>query len=182
MKRLKLIAAAALFLFAAGCESSRTTTATTSDSYSTSNGAYITVPATVQTSFSARYPAATNVRWSNYTNSYVPVDWDLTDWQVLTPQDYAVTYDMDGNEYYSWYDSNGNWIGSSYAVINYNGLPAAVNNTLTTQYSGYTISNVRNVYWKDRSAYQVEMVNGDTRVKMLVDANGTILKQKTKMK
>jgi hypothetical protein len=178
MKRLNFIAAIASLIIAAGCGD--THNATGSGSYSTSNMAYITAPTSVQTSFTARYPSATNVRWSYYDNSVVPIDWDLTDWQVLTPQDYTVSYDMDGNQYYSWYDANGNWIGSSYATTNYSALPPAVNTMITDQYPGYTITGVQNESWRDRSAYQVELKNDAMKVKLLVDANGTVLKQKSR--
>ena len=183
MKRFNLLAALATVLFfAAGCESTRSTTDySVADSYTTSNMAIVTAPDGTQQAFLTRYPGATNVRWYNYNSAVVPIDWELTDWQVLSPNDYVVYYDMNNNNYYSWYDTNGNWIGTTYAVTDYNSLPSSVNSLIATRYPGYTITKVHNEYWKDRSAYQVELKNGETKVKLLVDANGNILKEKTRM-
>lgn len=172
-----------LCIMAAGCESTRPmTTATTTTDADGNTVTYITAPAALQTSFTTRYPGATNARWSNYDSRYAPVDWELTDWQALNSKDYTVSYDMDGNKYYSWYNANGDWIGSSYGMTNYNGLPASVNSAISSRYPGYTISGVQNEFWRDRNAYQIELKNGNSKTKLLIDANGNVLKEKTKMK
>ncbi len=50
------------------------------------------------------------------------------------------------------------------------------------QFSGYTIEKVEREFWKDRQAYELKLKSNtnSNEVKLLVDANGTILKQKLK--
>jgi hypothetical protein len=153
---------------------------TTTQTSTSSNPAY-DVPATIQTSFTTQYPTATNVVWTGYDVAAVPIDWALTDWAVLDDNDYVVRFDMDNENYYAWYDSDGNWIGSAYVVNDQSTLPAAVSNTLNSQFAGYTIEKVQKEMWKDRMAYEIKLKNtSDNKVKLLVDGNGTILKQKDK--
>ena len=169
--RMMFPVAAALVLLS--CGSTKTTTSTST------NSAY-NVPSTIQTSFTTQYPTANNVVWSAYDVATVPVDWELTSWTTLSPTDHAVTFDLDGNKYHAWYDANGNWIGSAYAVTNTTSLPAAINSTITNRYPGYTIDQVQREMWKDHMAYEVKLKNGDNKVKLLVDENGNVLKEKTK--
>jgi hypothetical protein len=173
MKLNHVILAAGILVFGAGCGSS----SNMSSGYSSTA---VVVPATTQTEFQLRYPTATNIEWARYNDVAVPIDWDLTDWVVLDDNDYVVRYTMDNNNYYSWYDSDGNWIGSSYMLTDYTRLPAPVSSLISSQYGGYTISSVNHETWKDRMAYEVELKNATTKMKLLVDANGNILKQKTK--
>src|SRR5215218_2867725 len=91
-----------------------------------SNNAY-NVPAGVQNVFTVQYPDATNVVWSAYDVNSIPIEWDLTGWPALTANDYVAQYNMGGNQYYAWYDANGTWIGSTYALNNTTILPAAIN-------------------------------------------------------
>ena len=91
-----------------------------------------------------------------------------------------VTYNVGNDRYYSWYDANGNWIGTTYALANNSILPANVNNAINAQFNGYTLDKVQKVTWKDRTAYEVKMYQGDNKIKVLFDENGNILKQKTK--
>ena len=175
MKQLFLAGLSAVVMLAA-CNSRHATSTTTT----TSNAAY-TVPANIQTSFTMQYPNATEITWSPYDLNTVPIDWDLTDWTVLTPKDYAVTYTMNGNKYYSWYDVNGNWIGTSYVITNYNNsLPAAVNQAISNSFSGYSIDKAHQIIWKDQTAYDIKLKNGNNKMKVLIDTNGNILKQKDK--
>ena len=51
---------------------------------------------------------------------------------------------------------------------------------LSNKYAGYNITDVHAETYKDRSGYQIELAKGTDKVKMVVDANGNMLKQKTK--
>lgn len=144
---------------------------------STSTNAAYNVPVGIQGTFTTQYPTATNVIWSPYDANTVPIDWDVTDWAVLTPKDYTASFDMNGNRYYAWYDANGNWIGSTY-IVTPNYFPQSLNNTIATRYSGYSIDKVNRVIWKDHNAYLVKLKNGDSKVKLLVDENGNVIKEK----
>ena len=171
MKKILVYTMTALILLS--CSSKKITTTSSENAYG--------VPSSIQGSFQAKYPDATNVTWSHYDAIKVPIDWDLTDWNVLSPNDYVVSYDMKGNRYYTYYDQNGNWVGSTYAITDYNnGLPVSVNEIINKNYSAYTIEKAHRIIWKDRTAYDLKLKNGDNRIKLLVDENGTVIKEKNK--
>jgi hypothetical protein len=173
--KTQLLSLAASAIILASCGSSRTTTM----SSSTNNAAY-GVPVVVGSSFGNQFPGATNIHWSAYDATVAPVDWDLNGWPALTGSDYMVTFDQYGNRYYSWYDASGNWVGSTYSVTNYGLLPGRITAMLTSQFDGYTIESVNRETWKGNNAYEIRLRNYDNKVKLLVDENGAILKQKDK--
>ncbi|MER3471973.1 MAG: hypothetical protein C4330_11810 [Chitinophagaceae bacterium] len=147
---------------------------------STSNNAAYNAPAPIKTTFTTQYPTAANVVWAPYDVTTVPIDWELIGWPALTSNDYMVTYNVGPDRFYSWYDANGNWIGSTYALQNNSILPSAVMNTVNAQFGGYTIDKVDKEMWKNQTAYELKMSQGDTKLKVLIDQNGNVLKQKTK--
>jgi hypothetical protein len=169
LRILSLLAAAAIIT---SCSTTKTSTS--------ENAAYAGMPSTIRLDFERHYPDATNVAWTNFDAAAVPIDWELTDWAVLDNDDYVVRFDMGSDNYYAWYDANGTWIGSAYAVSNTSLLPSAVTTTLNSQYKDYTIESIQKESWKDKTAYELKLANGDSRVKLLIDSNGTILKQKDK--
>lgn len=167
--------AAAAIVASCGTPSDTTTLSSTS-----SNPAYST-PTTLQTSFTTQYPNATNATWTAYDAAGVPIDWEMTGWTVLDANDHAVAFDMDGQRYLAWYDSDGNWVGSTYVIDDFTKLPSAVQSLINTKYSGYSIQKVHQEMWKDQMAYEVKLKkNDDDKVKLIVDANGNILKEKLK--
>jgi hypothetical protein len=174
--RLFGIAAAAALIFTA-CGTPQNTTTISSTS---SNPAYA-APTALQPVFVAQYPKATNVVWAPYDVAVVPIDWEMTGWTVLDASDHAVTFDMDGQRYLAWYDADGTWIGSTNVVDDYSKLPAAIQSVLNTKYSGYTIQKVHQEMWKDQLAYEIKLKKtDDDKVKLIVDNQGNILKEKLK--
>lgn len=167
-KMMSLVLATGLFF---SCGTTRTSVS--------DNAAYnVTVPTTVKSGFAFNYPDATNVVWNKYDVAVVPIDWELTGWNTLGENDFAVTFDQGMNKYYAWYDANGNLIGTTYAVTDYTRLPTAVNMMIQNNYKGYTIDAVQREMWKSNVAYELKLSQGDNKVKLLVDNNGTVLKQK----
>lgn len=150
--------------------------------YRATDTTVITAPDGVRTTFVTAYPTASNVVWYNYDDqqTFVPIDWELTGWSAMDVNDYVVAFDMDGEKYYGWYDSDGTWIGTAYVITDYSKLPTAVTNTINTQFSGYTITSVNREWQKDRMAYEVELKSSSSKVKLLVDGSGTIIKQKSR--
>ena len=131
--------------------------------------------------FDLQYPNATNVTWSMYDPDVIILnDWDLAGWTVIDTDDYVVEFDMDGEKYHAWYDSNGEWIGSAYAVSNFTALPEMVKTEISAKYPGYAISSVNKEFHKDRVAYEVVLANGDSKQVILMDLNGVVLKSKMK--
>ena len=169
MKLKTFIAVAAIALFAA-CSSTYRATDT---------GVVISSDAT--RAFDLQYPAATNVIWSTYDPNVVILnDWDLAGWSTIDENDYVVNFDMDGEKYYAWYDSNGDWIGSAYVVNDYTTLPDMVKSEINTKYPGYTISRVNKEFHKDRIAYEIVLKDDNTKQVVLMDLNGVVLKSKMK--
>ncbi|MGG9971982.1 PepSY-like domain-containing protein [Ferruginibacter sp. SUN002] len=132
----------------------------------------------VQTKFIERYPAASDVQWVRYQD--VPVtdaDWNLMDWASLDTTDYAAKYVIDKKDYWSWYTPQGEWI-STVSTIESTEVPAAVNKTLQSQFPGYTITFVNKENYKNKTAYKVKLEKGDDKMKVVMDENGSIMKQK----
>ena len=169
MKISKFLAAAAIMLAACG------------NPYRATNTTVYIAPEGIRTSFVTQYPAATNVVWSRYDPALVSVvDWELNGWQPLNDADYTVRFVLDNEDYYAWYDDSGEWVGTAYVVRDYKLMPVAVNTTIINQYPGYTITAVNKQFHKDMVAYEVELKNSDTKMKLLVDANGNVIKQRSK--
>jgi hypothetical protein len=158
--------------------------ATTADSTqmqgASGSAASVRAPDAVETAFTKQYPDATNAVWSNYDSlAAVPIDMRLTGWKKLDAEDYMVTFEFKNENYYSWYDNDGKWVGSAYTMQDYGKLPAAVNaavqNAIKARYSDYNISQVnRELRTGNKSAYEVELTNDDKKVRMLVNADGKI--------
>jgi hypothetical protein len=176
MKRNFLPVVVAACVMIAACGTPRDNTLSTTSS----NPAYST-PAALQTTFVTQYPGATNVTWSAYDVAVVPIDWEMTGWTALDADDHAVMFDMDGQRYIAWYDNAGTWVGSTYVVNDFTKLPAPVQSLLSTKYSGYTIQKVHQEMWKDQMAYEIKLrKTDDDKVKLVVDPNGNVLKEKLK--
>ena len=141
----------------------------------------VVVSSGMQRTFYDQYPNATNVVWTSYDPNVVILnDWELAEYGSLDESDYAVAFDMDNERYYAWYDRNGNWVGSAYVVSDYTTLPSAVHSTISAQFPSYTIKSVNREYKRDRVCYEVVLKRDDSKVVLLVDNNGNILKQKSK--
>lgn len=139
----------------------------------------IGVPTEIKAAFSTQYPTATNVVWSAYDASATPlVDWDLNGWTAGEGA-YLATFNLNNDTYYAWYAANADWVGTAYALSDYKTLPPAINTMLNDKFPGYTISSVSREMKKDHMAYELQLKNGDSKTKVLVDDNGTIIKQKT---
>jgi hypothetical protein len=175
MKKHLFSAFAAAILLVA-CGTSRTSTMS-----STSNNAAYGAPTVITSNFSTQYPGATNITWSSFDSRTAPVDWELNGWPALTSNDYMVTFDQYGNRYNAWYDASGNWVGSTSAVSNFGMLPGRITQMITNQYQGYTIESAHREMWKGNAAYEIKLRNYDNKLKLLVDENGTVLKQKEKV-
>ncbi|MEI9909872.1 MAG: PepSY-like domain-containing protein [Bacteroidota bacterium] len=170
MKFRTFLAAAAIIIFAA-CETP----------YRATDNSGIAVPVEMQTAFSAQYPNAGNIVWTNYDPGVVVLnDWELSGWAPVDATDYVVRFNMDNEDYYAWYDLDGTWIGTAYVVKDYTLLPSAVQATLNSQFPAYSIASVNREFQKDRVAYEIVIKKDDTKVVMLVDNEGNIIKQKTK--
>lgn len=171
MKQIMCLVTAAALLITS-CGTTRT---------STSSNAAFDLPVSIRSDFEAQYPTATNVTWTQFDATMTPIDWELTGWDPLDADDYVVRFDLGKEKYYAWYDSGGDWIGSAYVISDHTNLPSAVSNILTTQFKDYTIESVQREMWGSQTAYEIKLrKTDDDKVKLLIDSNGVVLKQKNK--
>ncbi|MGZ8523902.1 MAG: PepSY-like domain-containing protein [Chitinophagaceae bacterium] len=156
----------------------------TSDTMAINNNApMVNVPAGTQTAFTTQYPNATNIAWGNYDSlAAMPIDWEMTGWTPLDANDHIVQFNVDNENYYAWYDSDGNWVGSTYKLKDHTKLPLAVHAAIKTKYADYTITEIETEMAKGKTAYEVELEKDVNKVKLLIDAEGNILKEKSKTK
>lgn len=173
----KILSLAALSIVLLSCGSPQPATSTTT----TAHEAHATVPAGINTTFMAQYPTATNVVWSPYDQVTIPIDWEFSGWTAMDAGDYVARFDMDGQKYYAWYDAAGDWIGTAVALSDPSALPQAVKDLLSTKYSGYSVVSVQREIEKSRTAYEIKLKKtDDDKIKLLVDENGAVLKEKLK--
>jgi YD repeat-containing protein len=154
-----------------------TTTTTTTDNMASTSGDVV-VPDNTRTTFTGKYPAATNVTWRRYDPNVVPIDWEWSGWTTLDTGDYVASFNVDGSDYWVWYDESGNWVGEV-STVSPSSVPAAVSNAIKSKYSGYTIVSVDRENDKDRTAYEIELDKNGEKMTVLVDENGNVLKSKT---
>ena len=147
----------------------------------TSANAAMDVPASITANFQAQYPTATNVTWNRYdASTAAPIDWELVGWAPLDNNDYVVTFDVGTDRYYAWYDSNGTWIGTTYNIGDFSMLPASIHSMIRDKYQGYAIVDVDKEMWQSQTAYEVKLKRDDAKIKLLVDNNGNVIKEKMK--
>jgi hypothetical protein len=170
MKLRNFLAAAAVVALAA-CETPYRATDTTT----------VIVPENTQRAFAEQYPNGVNVIWSSYDPNVVVIsDWELSGWPVMDATDYQVRFDENNETYYAYYDVDGTWVGTVYVVKDYTTLPQAVNTAINNLYPLYTITSVNKESHKDKVAYEVVLKRDETTVKLLMDPEGNVIKQKTK--
>lgn len=139
----------------------------------------IEVPIGIKTTFEEKYPQATNVQW-NYYRPVEPyyIDWEWRGWQQIDTTDYVVNYGWEGTDYISWYDDQGSWVATVSNISDYGTLPQPINDVISKQYNGYTITSVKKENDKNRTAYEINIEKGADNGKLLIDENGKILKKK----
>ena len=137
----------------------------------------IVVPESTRLSFEQQYPKGDNAIWSSY-EPVTTFDWEWSGWPSMDTTDYMVRYNVDNSDYWTWYDNDNNWIGTVSVVTDFAGLPKAVNNSIQSNFPGYTIVSVDKENDKNRTAYELELTKGEDKMKALVAENGEVLKKK----
>jgi hypothetical protein len=141
----------------------------------------LVVSSDVARAFDLQYPNATNVTWAMYDPEVVVLnDWDLAGWSAIDTDDYVVRFYIDGERYYAWYDTSGEWIGSASVVNDFTLLPEMVRSEINAKYPGYTITSANKEFHRDRVAYEVVLTNADSKQVILMDLNGLVLRTKMK--
>jgi hypothetical protein len=136
-------------------------------------------PDNVRTAFQTKYPNAADVSWSAY-KPYERINWEWTGWPSMDTSYYVVNYKMDNRNFWSWWDRNTSWIGSSSVIEDSTMLPDPVKKTIKNNYAGYKITSIDEENDKNRTAYEIKLEKGDAHAKILVDKSGKILKKDAK--
>jgi len=144
------------------------------------NTTTVVVPEKTKTSFETKYPKASNTVWKRY-EPLETIEWTWYEWPSMDTSDYMVTYNLDGSNYWTWYDEQGEWIGTVANISDFNTLPSAVTKTLNSQFDGFTIKNVDKENDKNRTAYEIDLEKGTDKMKVLVSESGTVMKKKGTM-
>ena len=144
------------------------------------NTTTVVVPEKTKTSFETKYPKASNTVWKRY-EPLETVEWTWYEWPSMDTSDYMVTYNLDGSNYWTWYDEQGEWIGTVTNITDFTTLPSAVTKTLNSQFDGFTIKNVDKENDKNRTAYEIDLEKGTDKMKVLVSESGTVMKKKGTM-
>ena len=186
MKKNWIAAIAGTFLLAACGDNSTETTYNekTTDVAPTTNATPTVTPEynppdNTRVAFQTKYPNATDVNWSAY-KPYERINWEWTGWPSMDTTYYAVNYKVDNRSFWSWWDRNNNWIGSSSVIEDSTMLPDPVKKTLKNSYSGYKITSIDEENDKNRIVYEIKLEKGDAYAKVLIDKSGKILKKDTK--
>jgi hypothetical protein len=186
MKLKKWVFVSGALIAMASCGDNSTTKETSNDSTASATMAdpntatparSVDVPSSARTDFESKYPGASSITWGYYDEPYSSINWEWTAWPKLDEKDYVVRYNRDGIDYYTWYDQDGNWIGTSSKISDHSSLPAAVNKAVQKEFSGYTITAIDKENDKDREAYELKLANGDKKARALISGDGKILKK-----
>lgn len=138
----------------------------------------VMVPEKTKTEFKTKYPNATNETWNRYDPNYdYSYDWDMTGWPKMDTSYYTVKYNWNGDDYWVFYTPDWEWMATVEPVKS-DAVPAAVNKTLNEKYKAYTVESVNKENDKNREAYEIKMVNGADKMKVLIDSKGNVMKAK----
>jgi hypothetical protein len=117
------------------------------------------IPAAVKTSFSQKFPKATNVEWGNENDK----EWEAE-------------FKMDGKEYSANFDNEGTWIETEYE-ISAKEIPSAVKATLDKESAGYKTAESVVTENKDGKAFEFLLKKGETEIELIVDSKGKVIKK-----
>jgi len=122
------------------------------------------VPANVMSTFKSKFPTATEVHWDKENE---------TEWEA--------EFEFNGMDYTANFSSDGIWKETEHELTA-NELPATVKQTLTTEFSGYTIKEVEMVETPTFTGYEVEIKKGSVTLEVLIDNSGKVIKKKVESK
>jgi len=117
------------------------------------------VPATVKSTFSQKFPKATNVEWGKENDK----EWEAE-------------FKMDGKEYSANFDIAGTWIETEYEISTKE-IPASVKATFDKESLGYKIGESVVTENKDGRAYEFLLKKGETEIELIIDSNGKVIKK-----
>lgn len=97
------------------------------------------------------------------------------DWEVGADI-YQVDFEIGFTDYEAYYDKSGELLRYT-AEYSKNALPALVINGIIAKYPDYNFEDVEKIVSGTDTTYKVELEKGGTDVKVLIKADGTIIKE-----
>jgi len=118
------------------------------------------VPAKIKTAFDQKFPTAKKVKWEKENEK----EWEAE-------------FKMEGKDYSANFDANGNWLETEYEIEE-NEFPAAVQQTLDKEFSGYEIEEAECSEKANGKFYEFSIEKGETELEVLIAPDGTVIKKK----
>ncbi len=115
------------------------------------------VPAAVKTAFSKKFPTVKKVDWDKEGK---------TQWEA--------EFELNEKEMSANFDLQGNWKETE-TDLEENALPANVDSVLNSQFSGYKIKEVAFSETPERSAYEIVIKKGKSKLEVTIDKTGKLL-------
>jgi hypothetical protein len=117
-------------------------------------------PATVNKAFKAKFPSATKVKWEKEGKAY---EAEFLQNNVET----SAVFGIDGK-----------WIETE-VKIEFNALPAAVQQIVTTNFKDYKANEFNKIeHYSKGKYYEVELQQANDKIDVMFDSNGKILGRK----
>jgi hypothetical protein len=117
------------------------------------------VPATIKTTFSQKFPTASNVEWGREND-----------------QEWEAEFKLAGKEYSATFDNAGVWMETEYE-ISMKEIPAAIKTTLDKESAGFKIGESVIAENKDGKVYEFLLIKGKIETELLIDFNGIVTKK-----
>ncbi len=118
-----------------------------------------TAPKVVETAFQQKFPTAQKVKWEKEND---------TEWEA--------EFKLDGKEYSANFSSDGTWKETEHEIAK-SDIPAAVQNTLNTEFPVYKIEESEISETADGTVYEFELEKGKSEMEVTIDASGKVLKK-----
>ncbi len=116
-----------------------------------------TVPANVKEGFTKKYPTAYDPTWKQSDDGW------------------GAEFQMDGKNYRSNFDAQGNWVDSEYDLKS-SDVPSNVRSTLNKEYEGYRIDNSYLSENAKGKVYRFEVSKDGDQKTVKIDPNGNVVK------
>lgn len=118
------------------------------------------VPAPVATSFKSKFPSVTH-----------------TNWKMEDGKNYVAEFSMNNAFESAHFTPSGGWLRTD-TSIKTTEIPAAVKETITKQFTGYTIGSASKMENADHgNGYEVELSKGKDMVDVVLSAKGMVMSQ-----
>lgn len=117
------------------------------------------LPENVKKEFAKKYPSAQSVKWDSES-----------------PNEWEAEFKMEGKKMSACFDNSGKWIESE-TEISENELPAAVLNTLNTEFQGYKKGPVEILESPETKGFELTLKKGESSLEVVLDNSGKIIKK-----